>query len=472
MKFSDIYKIKNAKDETWFDPMLTIDSKLFIDPFLIYDNEFGEFIGSHDDIIDLFTRVFELLATVSDTENINLTRAHRLLLFPEVEALCLGFTSEGTNGAGTGIKAAKSIASGILQAIGKGKTNFAHFEEVQLFQKGIAQDSISDAVGNILWDRFAKYTFNICQTHQIELHEFTRKRAKYDKSKKRWVSKIYRLPKNPYNGKAIILTPKCYLNKLPSLNAGDYLSYCGQNFTSLIVQEFGDDILKSIPKEKIVNFALAYPKTREEYINFLESTAKAPYDFDKDELGFYKFWDSTNVYLQNKNSPLGKKSFNLYLKELFLDFQNFIENEDGWRLLWNDNDFRKAKAEYTAQTLFYMFVKRACHLNNIVISKEANIGRGPVDFKLSQSVEHQCLIEAKLIRNSKFWNGLEKQLPKYLKSESIKNGFFLIFAYTDADLDKIIDIEKKTTKLSKSLGYDIETIVIDARRNPLSASKL
>jgi len=111
MKFSDVFKISDAKDHDWFDPILTLDTKLFIDPFLIYDNEKDEFIGSHDDIVGLFDDAFSLIAKADgDKTNINWKRALNLLLFPEVEEICLGYTSSGTQGSGTGIKTARSIA--------------------------------------------------------------------------------------------------------------------------------------------------------------------------------------------------------------------------------------------------------------------------------------------------------------------------------------------------------------------------
>ena len=55
MLFSQFFKLSNISSEDWFDPILELDTKLFIDPFLIYDNERDEFLGSHKEIIDFFS---------------------------------------------------------------------------------------------------------------------------------------------------------------------------------------------------------------------------------------------------------------------------------------------------------------------------------------------------------------------------------------------------------------------------------
>ena len=46
MKFSEHYSITKGPDDDWFDPVINIDTKLFIDPFLIYSSETGDFIAA------------------------------------------------------------------------------------------------------------------------------------------------------------------------------------------------------------------------------------------------------------------------------------------------------------------------------------------------------------------------------------------------------------------------------------------
>ena len=40
---------------------------------------------------------------------------------------------------------------------------------------------------------------------------------------------------------------------------------------------------------------------------------------------------------------------------------------------------------------------------------------GPVDFKFSTGYSKRVLLEVKLAHNTKLWNGLQRQLPRYTK---------------------------------------------------------
>ena len=103
MLFSEAFGIENPKQYEWFDPILSIDTGLFIDPFLIYDDEQWEFVGSHDTIISFFNHAFELIAqSGGNTYSQFWRRATDLLRFPEVKELCLGYTGDGTAGSGFG----------------------------------------------------------------------------------------------------------------------------------------------------------------------------------------------------------------------------------------------------------------------------------------------------------------------------------------------------------------------------------
>lgn len=151
-------------------------------------------------------------------------------------------------------------------------------------------------------------------------------------------------------------------------------------------------------------------------------------------------------------------------------FRNYIENQGGWTTFWNDN--KTPKSENAVQFVFLGIVKHYCDANGIDISREPNIGRGPVDFKFSNGAEHKAVLEVKLINNSKFWKGLEKQLPKYHKAEDALLGIFLPVALRDRDIDKVIDIDKKVAEINMKTGFDIRSILVDGRHSPPSASVL
>jgi hypothetical protein len=91
MKFSEHYSITKRTDDDWFDPVLNIDTKLFIDPFLIYSSETGNFIGSHDEVISFFNNVFMLLAkSGGNPRTVPWRKAENLLKIP-FQKLRVGF---------------------------------------------------------------------------------------------------------------------------------------------------------------------------------------------------------------------------------------------------------------------------------------------------------------------------------------------------------------------------------------------
>lgn len=96
-----------------------------------------------------------------------------------------------------------------------------------------------------------------------------------------------------------------------------------------------------------------------------------------------------------------------------------------------------------------------------------------MDFRFSSGYQKRVLLEAKLAKKSKFWNGLKKQLPQYMKIDSCKLGIFLVVAFSDKDIKRVNDIQDIAKETEKTYGVQIKVIVVDARvDNKESASKL
>ena len=102
MLFSDYFEITKGKGDDWFDPMLDVDTKLFIDPLLVTDAPHINFRNIGGKISKFFDIAFQLAAESeakrSDTKYIQLCS---MMKFPEVQELCLGY-SRSTKGAGAG----------------------------------------------------------------------------------------------------------------------------------------------------------------------------------------------------------------------------------------------------------------------------------------------------------------------------------------------------------------------------------
>ncbi len=89
MLFSETFNVHKAEADDWFDPVLSLDTKLFLDPFLLYALEDSTFAGSHNTVISFFNDVFALIAhSKGNRASVLWNKAVDLLRFPEVEELC------------------------------------------------------------------------------------------------------------------------------------------------------------------------------------------------------------------------------------------------------------------------------------------------------------------------------------------------------------------------------------------------
>lgn len=474
MEFSEFYGITRGKIDDWFDPVLTLDTRLFLDPFLLYASEQGQFIGSHAEVVAFFNSVFQLVAqSGGNHDSLRWQKALELLRFREVDELCLGYTVEGTKGTGSGRGFARIIAGALWEAVQAGLTQITHFEEVAILREGIGADRISDITACLLRTRLAAYTTDVCQRHGIPLRLARYTRAEYDVDAMQWIPKAYVLPDNPHSGAVVLLAPQRYLRSLPTISPEDFWEYCYDNENEVLRTRYSDDIARHVDKHTIVDLARNRPDLRHKYIAHVESADVSPYDFMADPEGLKRWYGATRDYVQANPITLrisSQDDFVTAVVAMIKEFRNFVENNRGWALLWNDN--RTPRRENSAQHLFLGIVKHYCRANNIDVSREANIGRGPVDFKVSHGYALRALLELKLARNSRFWNGLERQLPKYQEAESVRVGYFLVLVQRDLDYKKLKHIEARIGALNSQTGYEISHVVVDARYGPTPASKL
>lgn len=92
------------------------------------------------------------------------------------------------------------------------------------------------------------------------------------------------------------------------------------------------------------------------------------------------------------------------------------------------------------------------------VNREANNGRGPVDYKVSIGAADKSLIEFKLASNSQLKRNLQKQVEIYEKANQTATSVTVIICYTAADQAKVA---KLITELKLTERTDI--VVIDAR---------
>ena len=475
MLFSEHYGITCMGDEEWFDPILHKDTRLFIDPFAVFKSEDELFKDSYSEMMYFFQQAFELIAASGgDKNHLSYRKAESMLMFPEVNPICLGY-SKTRRGSGTGPEWARTLTANINTIIRKGVTHISHFEELGIFCEGIGPDRLSDMTANLLKQRLITYTQRICNVHGVPMQKTRIANAHFDYEYRRWCSAECLLPINPYKQNSpIILVPKNFLDVLPEINSDDFVDTL--QLSERLRNDLNYEVDKNLDKEKIAQIAIDNYDLVREYIGVVEGRDASTFEeLSKRTLRYSWYGISKSVVAADHfdfGDILDEESFYKKVQELVRYYKDFIEIKSGYKLLWNDTK-TIPRSEEDVQVLFKGILDEHCRANNIDLTREVNQGMGPVDFRFSNGYKNRVLLEAKLAKNTRFWNGLKKQLPQYMKIDSCRYGVFLVVVFTDKDLERINDIESVRKETEEMYDIRLKTVIVDARVDSKdSASKL
>ncbi len=126
-------------------------------------------------------------------------------------------------------------------------------------------------------------------------------------------------------------------------------------------------------------------------------------------------------------------TFCQWLGTLVDRFRHSVEERDLWRALWDDS-LTNPREEKIVQTIAAAVWDGICERDNVDVTREANTGRGLVDFKFAASRQERGLIEVKLLASTRLRQGVEHQLPQYMTSERVTCAYYMCVGFTDADL--------------------------------------
>lgn len=471
MRFSDHHSILRTSADDWFDPILAVDTKLFVDPFLVFQDDDAAWAGSHDEIIAHFQMAFDLLAGGLDRTSLAYRSALRMMRYPEPAETCLGYASGSTRGSGGGSELARLMVGAMGDAIARGVTELRHFEQLGILNEGIGPDRISDITCTILKPRLIRYTQSIAGPRGVPLELHTLRAGAFDASRFGFVNAKVELPTNPATGGPLLLLPERFLKDLPAINADDWWE---SSRATELRDELNAEIVGKVRKRDIVNQARRRPELVEAWVREREGEAAAAYDLRGDPKGVYRWAEETRRFTRRNPVTLphatNEASFAEVIDLIVARFRHFIEESGGWKLLWDgDHD----KPEEAAQLIFLGIAKAYCEANGIVVDREVELGRGPVDFKFSSGFERRALLEVKKVENSKFWNGLERQVPSYLRSDGHGDGWYLAVRLRGGEKwdRRQSELRKRVAATAKKLGLDLRYGIVDARPKK-SASKL
>jgi hypothetical protein len=101
------------------------------------------------------------------------------------------------------------------------------------------------------------------------------------------------------------------------------------------------------------------------------------------------------------------------------------------------------------------------------VTREANDGRGPVDFKVYHGAQNKSLVEFKLASNPQLKRNLEKQVEVYKKASDSPRAIKVIIFFSEEQ-----DMRVRRILRELEIADDPDVVLIDARNdNKPSGSK-
>jgi hypothetical protein len=453
--------------DDWFDTLLPADTRLFVDPFRVYVEDEGFWKGAHDELVDFFNLVLELMATAAlNPASQHWRAASELLMFPEPVEFCLGYADASEGGRGTARKRRDEMLEAGAIAINAGMDDITHFEEMTLFQGRVGPDLVSDVACNVLKHRFVEYTQSVCRHYNIEMRSVSVKHSSWSREHRRWENDVCELPYNPWTKRGVVLVPRRFLRQLPTIEGNGFWDFAFTYEAANIKGQFSYDIARRIRTETIAQLAQENPELVRKFAQRFDKHPPMPYDVQKDPKGRTRWYEAGLGFAELANpvsEPNSADEFCAFVGNLCDEFVWATEQRGGWRLLWNPDN--TPRAESAVQQLFHVAMLGYCKSHNIDLSPESAAGRGPVDFKFSQGWKRRALVEVKLANNSRFWHGIHTQTKTYMKAEGIRCGYFMAIQYTDNDLSihRIEAVRRRASEIAAECGYEIKPIFVDAR---------
>lgn len=449
-----------------FDPILDLDTRLFIDPHLLRYTSVPEFSHSYEKLHEHFRKIAKLILASEQIGDPFWTSADRMMKWPEVKGLCIGYSKEGTSGSGIGPELRERLLTTARVILEKGKNDLEIFELVGLLEKDFGPDRISDMTANVIVEDLTRFTKRVLDDLPV------------DWNSKLEIDKKSGLPINPFTAQKLFLVPRQLLRDLPVALDWSYADLIARH--NQVLRDQVNDLIghswkeatKNLSKNELKKVILENPELIDDLIHLYKNKPEQPYNFEHDRAGEYLWYLASQKASQENplklslaSNPSSEEVQELILK-ICEQFKTLIEDNGWWRLIYNENG--APKRETALQLLFYGVCESYCDANKIMISRECDAGRGPVDFKFGSNCENSILVEIKKSTNtSGLKKGIEKQLPQYMKSEKSRRAIYMVVdvGYTKAARENLAEINKLTS------GAEIKIFYIDGMQKK-SASKL
>ncbi len=481
--FSDFFGVSRSALEKYgaFNISLLADLPLFVDPFLLFNSKKPIYRNLHDGMINYLRFLKD--KSVDDPE-LDPGLLDAWYMFPEVEQNWLGFSVKGNHGRGLG----KTFAEALHVSLGKifgsfgteKVTHGSHLEKLCLIRDKVGRDSISDFTNNLIHEFLLDYTQKFALRHISPSLRRTIpvRKVRFNFETETWDSGEYNLPW--YLGDYVLLTPKDILTKDDTwINKTDLVD----NFDAIPdaipnlqlrsqVNNYFRKMLPRSPHRKdereaafrtVQQFPLLidfYIKHKEETGDKAENVASQHVALSQ-QLYLEQFRELTQLLLRRTGfyAIPGSTYEEAYQRVMFL--KDVIENKGGHRIFYVSG--KPLEREEDLHILYRM----AWFATSSDVTREANDGRGPADYKISRGSTDKTLVEFKLAKNSQLERNLKKQAGIYEKASDAKLTIKVIVYFSAAEKRRVERILKRL-----SLTGDKNVVLIDERKdNKPSGSK-
>jgi hypothetical protein len=382
------------------DPLLNVDTKLFIDPLLLHISRAPEVRSNGPTRLRMyFEKLMKLLQASRDRGDAAWREASRLMSFSEVAATCLGYGAASVQGSGFGPEKRSRVLATAKEIVDLGVNDPSIFLLIPLLEENVGPDLISDMTTRIILPDLADFTHRILSREAVPLQPFTIDGLTVD------------LPNNPFARRPlpVVLVPKDVLARLPIASDWSEVADAAVENASLRqrVNYYVGDIWQSKTRKDKAQLRANVLRSKEAVESLLAAItggSHRSYDFDSDSLGL-RGWRQLLESLA-KEAPLQIVKSQQWTADAVFDvvkrivnqFQFLVEDRGLSRLLWHDG---KPHHEDVAQRVFFAVAHVYCAANNLDVTPEADTGSGVVDFKFAAGFSSRVLVEAKLSNNRK-----------------------------------------------------------------------
>lgn len=481
--FSDFFGVSKPALEKYgaFNISLLADLPLFVDPFLLFNSKKPVYRGLHDRMIDYLRFLRDRSV---DAPDLDPGLLHAWYMFPEVEQNWLGFAAKDNRGHGLGKAFAESLHASLNRIFGsfgaESVTRGSHLEKLCLIREKVGRDSISDFTNNLIHEFLLEYTQKFARRYIAPSlrREVAVRKVRFNYDTETWEGETFDLPW--YLDDYALLTPKNILTKDDTwINKTDLID----NFDAIpdaipnqqLRSQVSNYFKKMLPRsprraderEAAFRTVQHFPELIDFYIKHKEDTGDRAENIASQrvsmsqQLYLEQFRELTELLRRKTDfyATSGNTYDEAYQRVLFL--KDVIENKGGHRIFYIGGSPLEREED------LHILYRMAWFATPSDVTREANDGRGPADYKVSRGNADKTLIEFKLAKNTQLERNLKKQTQIYEKASDAKRTIKVIVYFSASEKKRVDGILKKL-----KLAGNKDVVQIDARKdNKPSGSK-